>query len=148
MTATRPKPLRRFQRLYFVYILANVRGMLYVGLTDDLRKRTLQHKAGTFDGYTKRYAINRVMYFETYSDSKFAEFREKQVKKYRREKKIALFKDSNPKWQDLSREIFDTSRRAPGLSAPVSPAESVSDDMDPSLRSGFQKKAPGQAEKI
>jgi putative endonuclease len=89
-----------------VYIVASLRGTLYVGLTDDLRKRIRQHKEGTFDGFTKKYKVNRLMYFGTYSDSKFAEHREKQIKKYRREKKIALFKDSNPQWKDLYSELF------------------------------------------
>jgi putative endonuclease len=107
MSLKKPNPARRFQRCYFVYIIASLRGTLYVGLTDDLRKRILQHRAGTFDGFTKKYKVNRLMYFETYTDSKFAEHRELQVKKYRREKKIALFKGSNPGWKDLSLEIFE-----------------------------------------
>ena len=108
MNVNRKIPLRRFQRCYFVYIVASLRGALYVGLTDDLRKRILQHRAGTFDGFTKQYKVNRLMYFETYTDSKFAEHRELRVKKYRREKKIALFKDSNPDWKDLSPELFQS----------------------------------------
>ena len=82
--------------------------MLYVGLTDDLRKRMNEHKSGVFDGFAKRYRINRLMYFETYSDTKLAEFREKQIKKYRHEKKIALFKSTNPQWKDPTPEIFVT----------------------------------------
>jgi predicted glycosyltransferase involved in capsule biosynthesis len=81
------------------------------------------------------------MYFETYSDSKFAEHREVQIKKYRREKKIALFKDSNPQWKDLYPELFvsiGVARYGPGF--PSSP-KTLSKDRDPSLRSGFQKKA-------
>jgi putative endonuclease len=77
-------------------------------LTDDLRKRVLEHKAGTFDGFTKKYNVNRLMYFETISTSKAAELREEQIKKYRREKKIALFLKSNPEWRDLSPEIFQS----------------------------------------
>jgi len=81
---------------------------LYVGLTDDLRKRISEHKAGTFDGFTKKYKVDRLMYFETISSSKAAELREQQIKKYRREKKIALFLESNPEWRDLSPEIFQS----------------------------------------
>jgi putative endonuclease len=99
---------RKFQRCYFVYILASLSGTLYVGLTDDLRKRVLEHKAGTFDGFTKKYNINRLMYFETISTPKAAELREEQIKKYRREKKIALFLESNPEWRDLAPEIFQS----------------------------------------
>ncbi len=99
---------RRFQRCYFVYILASLRGHLYVGLTDEMRKRMIQHKSGTFDGYTKRYGVNRLMYFETYTDSKVAANRERQIKGYRREKKIALFSGSNPGWKDLTPELFQS----------------------------------------
>ena len=77
-------------KTWCVYILSNLSGMLYVGLTDQLLYRLQQHRDGAFDGYTKKYRITRLMYFEVCADSKFAEFREKQVKKYRREKKIAL----------------------------------------------------------
>ena len=100
--------VRRLQRCYFVYIVASLTGTLYVGLTDNLRKRIFQHKAGTFEGFTRRYKVNRLMYFETYSEAKRAELREKQVKKYRREKKIALFLGSNPDWRDLTPEIHVT----------------------------------------
>src|SRR4051794_496793 len=92
----------RYQRFFYVYILASSSGTLYVGLTDDLRKRVNEHKLGIMDGFTKRYGVNRLMYFETHRDHKFAEGREKQIKKFRREKKIALFKKTNPEWKDLS----------------------------------------------
>lgn len=88
-----------------VYLLSNLSGMLYVGLTDQLLRRLEQHRNGTFDGFTKKYGITRLMYFEVYTDSKFAEFREKQIKKYRRDKKIALFSKSNPQWRDLTPEV-------------------------------------------
>jgi putative endonuclease len=101
-------PVRRFQLRYFVYIVASLTGTLYVGLTDNLCKRICEHKAGTFDGFTRRYKVNRLMYFETYSDPKRAELREKQVKKYRREKKVAFFAESNPDWKDLTPEIHVT----------------------------------------
>ena len=92
-------------KIWCVYILSNLSGMLYVGLTDQLLHRLQQHREGAFDGYTKRYGINRLMYAEVYTDLKFAEFREKQIKKYRREKKIALFMKSNPQWKDLAGEV-------------------------------------------
>lgn len=100
--------MRRFQRCYFVYILASLRGTLYVGLTDDMRKRMIQHKSGAFDGFTKKYKIDRLMYLETYSEEKIAGDRERQIKKFRREKKIALFAESNPEWKDLTPELFQT----------------------------------------
>ena len=87
-------------------ILSSLRGTLYTGLTDDLKKRIMEHKDGTFDGFTKKYDINRLMYFETYSEPRVAAARELQIKKFRREKKIALFAESNPHWKDLTPEIF------------------------------------------
>ena len=92
-----------------MYILASLSGTLYVGLTDDLRNRIRDHKAGVFDGFTKRYSVNRLMYYEIFHESATAEAREKQIKKYRREKKLALFAESNPRWKDLSEEIVDRS---------------------------------------
>jgi putative endonuclease len=100
------QPARRFQRCYFVSILASLSGTLYAGLTDDLRRRMTQHKAGLFDGFTKKYKVNRLLYFETYGDSKIAAEREQQIKKFRREKKIALFAESNAQWKDITPEIF------------------------------------------
>ena len=100
------RPTKRFQHCYFVYVLASLRGVLYVGLTDDLRQRMIEHKDGTFDGFTKKYKVNRLMCFETYGDPKVAAARELQIKKFRREKKIALFALSNPHWKDLIPEIF------------------------------------------
>jgi len=108
MSASTKQVKRRFQRCYFVYILANLSGLLYVGLTDDIRKRMIEHKSGTFDGFTKKYKIDRLMYFETYNDSTIAATRELQIKKFRREKKIALFAGGNPGWRDLTSELFQS----------------------------------------
>jgi putative endonuclease len=68
----------------------------------------IQHKSGTFDGFTKKYGIDRLMYFETYTESKIAADREQQMKKYGRTKKIALFSESNPEWKDLTSELFQS----------------------------------------
>ena len=94
------------QKIWCVYILSNISRTLYVGLTDDLRRRMIQHKRGLYDGFTKKYKINRLMYYEVFHDPVRAADREEQVKKYRREKKIELFKESNPKWIDLTPQIF------------------------------------------
>ncbi len=101
------KPARqRTIPYYYVYLLSSLSGTLYVGLTDNLRQRILEHKLGTYDGFTKRYQVNRLMYFETYRANSVARAREIQVKKYRREKKIALFIKSIPLWKDLSDRIL------------------------------------------
>lgn len=105
MTITAIKTAPEAQRCYFVYLLASLSGTLYVGLTDNLWKRMTEHKNGLFDGFTRKYQINRLMYFETFSDSTLAAYREQQIKKWRREKKIALFAKSNPQWRDIAPEI-------------------------------------------
>lgn len=77
-------------------------------MADDLRHRVSQHKLELADGFTKKYKINRLMYFEIFHDRKKAAAREKQIKKYRREKKIALFQGSNPQWKDLAEDLNKT----------------------------------------
>jgi len=90
---------------FFVYIVASLSGTLYVGLTDDLKRRVEEHKLGLVDSFTKKYHIDRLMYYETYHDSEIAASRERQIKKWRREKKIGLFAKANPRWEDLSKEL-------------------------------------------
>ena len=96
--------------VFFVHILASLSGTLYVGMTDDLPLRLQQHRNGTYDGFTKKYGIHRLMYYETLSDSRAARAREKQIKKYSRAKKIALFAKSNPAWKDLSVDLYGVRR--------------------------------------
>jgi putative endonuclease len=91
--------------MFYVYILASLSGTLYVGLTDDLRKRVEEHRLGLVDSFTKRYDVNRLMYFEIFRDSDAARNRELQIKKYRRSKKIPLFGKTNPQWKDLSHKF-------------------------------------------
>jgi len=138
MTSAGKPNIRRFQRCYFVYILASLGGVLYVGLTDDLRKRMNQHKAGLFDGFTKKYRVDRLMYFETYGDPKMAAQRERQIKGFRREKKIALFAESNPQWKDLSPGIFQTIgipplRQAQGRDWRKKAIDAAESQFDPSI---------------
>jgi putative endonuclease len=94
------------KRFFYVYILSSISGTLYVGLTDALPRRMLEHKNGRYDSFTKEYEVNRLMYFETFTDQKTAGMREQQVKKYRRAKKIALFEVKNPQWRDLTEELL------------------------------------------
>jgi putative endonuclease len=91
--------------MFYVYILASLSGTLYVGLTDDLRKRVEEHRLGLVDSFTKRYDVNPLMYFEIFRDADAARNRELQIKKYRRSKKVALFAKTNPQWRDLSRKF-------------------------------------------
>ena len=87
---------------YFIYILANkTRGTLYVGVTNDLQKRVHEHKNGLVKGYTKRYNVKKLVYFEISRDIKSAIAREKQMKKWYRKWKIELIEKKNPIWNDL-----------------------------------------------
>jgi putative endonuclease len=93
-------------------MLLSISGTLYVGMTDNLALRVSQHKNGTYDSFTKKYKVDRLMYYEVLSDSHAAGAREKQIKSYSREKKVALFAKSNPHWKDLSTDLYSLRRQA------------------------------------
>jgi putative endonuclease len=85
-----------------VYILASERnGTIYIGVTSDLPKRIYQHKNDSVDGFTKRYGVHRLVYFELYPDMMSAITREKQLKKWNRAWKLELIETQNPDWKDL-----------------------------------------------
>jgi putative endonuclease len=87
---------------YYVYILTNKRnGTLYIGVTQDLLKRVYLHKKELLDGFTKKYNVKRLVYYEVYQDIKDAILREKGLKKWKREWKIKLIEEKNPSWEDL-----------------------------------------------
>jgi putative endonuclease len=87
---------------YFVYILASRRnGTLYIGVTNNLLKRVHQHKSNITDGFTRKYSVHNLVYFETYKDIGSAILREKRMKKWKRQWKIDLIEKSNLNWDDL-----------------------------------------------
>lgn len=92
---------------YYVYIMTSSTGTLYTGMTNDLSRRVYEHKHGLIEGFTRKYNITRLVYFEQVNDVHTALAREKEIKKWRRSKKIALIKSTNPKWQDLSEGWYD-----------------------------------------
>ena len=92
------------EKRYHVYIMASRSRILYVGVTGFLMARALQHKAGAVDGFTKKYEIHRLVYYETFQYVNSAIAREKQIKGWRREKKIARIAAGNPTWEDLAAE--------------------------------------------
>ncbi len=94
----------RDERRYFVYILTNPSRTLYTGITNSLRRRVREHKGKRADGFTARYNISRLVYFESFVDVRNAIEREKQIKSWTRAKRVALVESVNPKWDDLSRE--------------------------------------------
>ncbi len=89
-------------RTYFVYILASQRnGTLYVGVTNDLSRRSWQHKHGAVEGFTKDHGVRLVVYYEVFDDIAAAIAREKRLKRWRRDWKLELIEKANPTWKDL-----------------------------------------------
>ena len=88
---------------YFVYVMTNRSRTLYIGVTNDLERRVQEHKHGLVAGFTTRYAIKRLVYFEEHADILAAIAREKHLKGWLRIRKIALIESMIPRWQDLSR---------------------------------------------
>jgi putative endonuclease len=96
---------------YFVYILTNKSNkVLYIGVTNNLERRMFEHKNKMINGFTKRYNLTKLVYFEETSDIKSALEREKQLKNWHRDWKIKLINNFNPEWKDLS--IEDKNRDA------------------------------------
>jgi putative endonuclease len=93
----------REEKPYYVYIMASRSQTLYTGVTGDIYQRALQHKAGEIEGFTKKYHINRLVYYEMFKYVNNALTREKQVKAWTRAKRLALIKTMNPAWQDLAK---------------------------------------------
>jgi len=89
-------------RAYYVYIMTNRSGTLYTGVTNNIRARACEHKKKLNPGFTARYNIDRLVYYETFDDARAAIAREKQIKGWLRRKKLELINRSNPKWEDLS----------------------------------------------
>jgi putative endonuclease len=94
-------------KTYYVYIMGSKSGTLYVGVTSNIKKRVYEHKNHLIPGFTDKYDIDRLLYFETIRDSVSAINREKQIKAWRREKKVSLIDSLNRGWNDLSREWYD-----------------------------------------
>jgi putative endonuclease len=94
--------LYNIKNQYYIYILANKRnGTLYIGVTSNLIKRLYEHKNNIIEGFTKKYNIHKLVYYETTNDIESAIRREKQLKKWNRKWKINLIENSNPEWIDL-----------------------------------------------
>ena len=87
---------------YYVYIATNQAGTLYIGVTNNLERRMQEHRSGQIPGFTADYKINKLIYFEETPEIEAAIVREKQLKGWRRSKKLALIDTQNPKWRDLA----------------------------------------------
>ncbi|MCP3388669.1 GIY-YIG nuclease family protein [Bradyrhizobium sp. CCGB12] len=91
---------------YYVYLLASKKyGTLYIGVTNDIIRRIHEHKSRVAAGFSKRYSVDRLVWFEIYEDPVTAITREKELKKWRREWKIRLIEEQNPQWIDLYQQI-------------------------------------------
>jgi len=94
--------LNNIKNQYYIYILANKRnGTLYIGVTSNLVKRAYEHKNNIIDGFTKKYNIHKLVYYEISDDIESAIRREKQLKKWNRKWKMNLIEKNNPEWKDL-----------------------------------------------
>jgi putative endonuclease len=87
---------------YWTYIVASLTGTLYIGMTNNIERRMREHKSGEFEGFASKYRCDRLVYFEGFDDVRKAIDREKQLKGWRRSKKIALIQSRNPRWEDLA----------------------------------------------
>ena len=93
---------------YYVYILASKRnGTLYTGVTNDLERRIVEHKNNTIKGFTSKYKVYQLVYFEETNDINEALAHEKRIKGWLRKKKISLIESTNPEWKDLAKDWFD-----------------------------------------
>ncbi len=122
------------EKHYYVYVMASRSLNLYTGVTNSVYRRALQHKNGEIDGFTKKYKINRLVYYEVFEHIGNAIAREKQVKAWTRTKRLALIKSTNPTWQDLAEDwggkaelqIPRVARDDNSLNRTESPEESLS----------------------
>ena len=104
---------------FYVYIMSNRSSTLYTGFTGDLLKRAFEHKEKFVDGFTKRYSIDRLVYYEVCESAESALMREKQIKGWTRARKIALIESANPEWKDLSQDLMDYASKSVNSSKPI-----------------------------
>ena len=94
----------------YVYILASRTKKLYIGVTNDIERRAWEHKTGMLEGFTKRYNIHKLVYYEHIDTIRDAIAREKQLKGWLRNKKVALIESSNPEWDDMAEHWYKDER--------------------------------------
>ena len=93
--------------MYYIYILTNQTDhVMYIGVTNDLKRRLYEHKNEILEGFTKKYHVHKLVYYEAFNRIEQAIAREKQLKKWKRSNKNALVEKSNPEWRDLGKECF------------------------------------------
>ncbi|MBZ5665533.1 MAG: GIY-YIG nuclease family protein [Acidobacteriia bacterium] len=111
----------RERKSYCVYIMGSLSGTLYIGVTSNLLKRVFQHKFHRMEGFTDKYYVERLLYCESFDEVQKAIAREKQLKGWRRSKKIALIEFFNPHWLDLARDWYPWMTSSDGSRGPSTP---------------------------
>jgi len=91
---------------YYVYIVSSINKVIYIGVTNNLIKRVEEHKEEVYKGFSERYKIKKLVYYEWFTDINIAIKREKQLKNWRREKKIILIEKENKEWKDLYNDLL------------------------------------------
>lgn len=109
------------RKTYSVYIMGSLSGTLYIGMTGNLHRRVFEHKFHRIEGFTDRYQVERLQYWESFDEVAQAINREKQLKGWKRAKKIALIESLNPHWVDLAREWFPWMTESGGSRGPSTP---------------------------
>src|SRR5215470_19276368 len=103
------------EKWFFVYIMTNRSMNFYIGVTNNIRERFFQHKTGAFVGFTSRYKLDRLVYWEKFKYVNSAIAREKQLKRWTRAKKMQLIVSMNPTWQDLAADWFSDLHQKPNV---------------------------------
>jgi len=107
------------KRIFHVYILSNISKMLYIGVTNNLERRILEHKTKLIPGFSQRYNLHRLVHFESFADIRDAIVREKQLKGWLRVRKVELIESTNPNWGDLAEDLFKTPKGTNEMSNPT-----------------------------
>jgi len=94
------------EKAYYIYFMSNRSRTLYAGVTGNIRKRVYEHKTGAVEGFTSRYRLDRLVYWEKFQYVRNAIAREKQIKRWKRVKKVQLVVSMNPTWKDLAADWF------------------------------------------
>jgi putative endonuclease len=106
------------ERTFYTYIMASRPwGTLYIGMTNDLLRRVFEHKEGLADGFTKKYAVRALVYFEEWATASEAIHREKRLKKWRRTWKVTLIRTANPDWIDIAADWYPKEMTAAEIDA-------------------------------
>jgi len=134
-----PRP----RKTYSVYIMGSLSGTLYMGITSNLHKRSFEHKFHRIEGFTDQYDVERLIYCELFDDVHKAIARERQLKGWRRSKKIALIESVNPHWLDLAREWYPWTKNSEGSGASTPQRDPQADR--PAPLSMTTKKQPGNS---